>query len=534
LELLLNGGFSPLKGFLNEADYLGVVKDSRLADGTLWPMPITLYVNEEVATTHKIGDRVALKSEFDTDPLAVITIESIYKWDRALESELVYGSADDTNHPTVNYYVNVVPDRVYNIGGSIEGISLPIHFDFVSLRKTPEELRAQLERQHCSRVVGFQTRNPMHRSHRELTLKAAREAKATILIHPVVGLTKPGDVDHYTRVRCYKEILKTYPNDMAILSLNPLAMRMAGPREAVWHAIIRKNYGCTHFIVGRDHAGPGNRRDGQPFYDPYGAQKLLTSQAAEIGIEVLCYQELVFVEDLGEYRAVDDIPKGARVLNISGTELRRRLFNGIDIPAWFSFPSVVSILRQSYPPRNKQGFTVFFTGLSGSGKSTVANAVQVALLEEGSRTVSLLDSGIMRETLSAELGFSKEERDQNVKRLAYVASEITKAGGIAVVVAIAPYQETREWARKRISAHGGFIEVYVNTPVEECERRDFRGLYKKARAGEIANFSGVNDVYEAPVRPDITLDCSQINVVQAVHEITLWLEQNSYIGIGTC
>jgi sulfate adenylyltransferase len=504
----------------------------RLADGTLWPMPITLYVTEQQATSRKICDRVALKSEFDTDILAVITIESIYKVDKNLEAEKVFGSPDDILHPAIRYLLVDTKDRTYQIGGSIEGIQLPVHFDFVSLRKTPEELRAQLERQHCLRVVGFQTRNPMHRSHRELTLKAAREAKATILIHPVVGMTKPGDVDHYTRVRCYKEILKTYPNDMAILSLNPLAMRMAGPKEAVWHAIIRKNFGCTHFIVGRDHAGPGNNRDGKPFYDPYGAQQLLTQHAAEIGIGVLCYQELVFVEDLGEYRAIDDIPKGARVLNISGTELRRRLFNGIDIPPWFSFPSVVSILRQSYPPRNKQGFTLFFTGLSGSGKTTVANAVRVALLEEGSRTVTLLDSNQMRRDLSTELGFSKQDRELNIKRLSFVASEITKAGGIAVVVAIAPFAETRDYARKLIAGNGGYVEIYVNTPVEECERRDPNGLYKQARAGEIENFVGVNAEYEAPTHPDITLDCSQIGVVQAVHEITLWLEQNSYIGVG--
>jgi len=530
LELLLNGGFTPLYGFLNEEDYKGVVTDMRMQDGTIWPMPITLDVSAEEAAKHKVGDRIVLLNDSDTAPLAILTVGSIYKPDKALEGDKVFGSPDDTKHPAIDYLLNEAGE-IY-IGGKVEGIQLPMHFDFLSLRRTPEQLRELITSQHCRRVVGFQTRNPMHRSHRELTLKAARDAKANILIHPVVGMTKPGDVDHYTRVRCYIEILKTYPNDMALLSLLPLAMRMAGPREALWHAIIRKNYGCTHFVVGRDHAGPGNNRDGQPFYDPYAAQELVRANAAEIGIELLTYKELAYVEDLGEYRAVDDIPEGCRVLNISGTELRRRLFTGIAIPEWFSFPQVVSILRKSYPPRNKQGITLFFTGLSSSGKSTVANAVRVALLEDGARTVSFMDSGNMRPQLSTELGFSKEDRSLNVRRLAFVASEITKAGGCAVVCAVAPFQQDRDFARKIISKEGGFVEIYVNTPVEECEKRDRLGLYKKAKAGEIQDFSGVNAPYEAPSNPEITLDCSAVDVKQACHEIILWLEQNSYIGVG--
>jgi len=530
LELILNGGFSPLTGFLNEEDYKGVVSNMRLSNGTLWPMPINLDVSKEEASQFKVGDRVLLRGT-DTEPLAIITIESIYTPDKALEGEKVFGSPDDKCHPSVAYLLDEAGE-IY-IGGSVEGIQLPAHYDFVDLRRTPAELRQKIERQRFQRVVGFQTRNPMHRSHRELTLKAARETKSNILIHPVVGMTKPGDVDHYTRVRCYIEILKTYPSDMAMLSLLPLAMRMAGPREAVWHAIIRKNYGCTHFIVGRDHAGPGKNREGNDFYGPYEAQDLLSAHKDEIGIDVFMSQVLAYVEDLGEYRTPDNVPEGCRVLNISGTELRRRLFKGIDIPAWFSFPSVVQILRQRHPPRNKQGFTILFTGLSGSGKSTIANAVRVALLEEGSRTVSLLDSNEMRQNLSAELGFTNEDRKSNVKRLGYVASEITKAGGIAVVVAIAPFAETRDYARKLCSEFGGFIEVHVNTPLEECERRDLKGLYKKARAGEISDFTGIDSPYEAPTSPEITLDCSTIDVKQAVHEIILYLEQESYIGVGS-
>lgn len=501
----------------------------RLADGTLWPIPITLDLSQQAADAFKVGDRVGLVGEYQA-PLAIITIQSIYKPDKALEAEKVFGSPDDQKHPSIAYLFNQAGD-VY-IGGAIEGIELPAHYDFLELRRTPTELRSKIERQHYSRIVAFQTRNPMHRSHRELTLKAARTIKGNILIHPVVGMTKPGDVDHYTRVRCYIEILKTYPSGMAMLSLLPLAMRMAGPKEAVWHAIIRKNYGCTHFIVGRDHAGPGDTKFGKPFYGAYDAQELLLKHKEEIGIGVFVSKELVFVEDLGEYREPDDIPQGMRVLNISGTELRRRLFKGIDIPAWFSFPEVVSILRKSYPPRNKQGFTLFFTGLSGSGKSTVANAVRIALLEEGSRPVSLLDSDEMRDRLSTELGFSKEHRELNVKRLSYVASEITKAGGIAVVVAIAPFKQTRQYARNLISPQGGYIEIHVSTPIEYCEKRDVRGLYAKARSGEITDFTGVHHEYEPSDVPDIKLDCSTTSVRQAVHEIVLYLEQQAYLGVG--
>lgn len=527
LEMILNGGFSPLTGFLNEADYHGVVENMRLANGVMWPMPITLDVSKEVSEKHKVGDRIALRDE-ERNILAILSVESIYVPNKAKEAENVFGSPDDVCHPAIDYLLNEAGE-VY-IGGSITGIQLPPHYDFTDLRMTPLELRQKFKRQCYQRIVGFQTRNPMHRSHRELTLLAARDAKANILIHPVVGMTKPGDVDHYTRVRCYKEILKTYPNDMASLSLLPIAMRMAGPREAVWHAIIRKNYGCTHFIVGRDHAGPGNNKNGEPFYDPYGAQNLLGQYAEEIGIEVLMYHQLAFVEDLDEYRQTNDLPQGCRVLNISGTELRRRLQKGMDIPPWFSFPEVVKILRQTHRPRSTQGFTIFFTGLSGSGKSTVANAIRIALLEEGSRTVSVLDGDHVRRHLSTELGFSKEHRDLNIRRIAYVASEITKAGGVAVCAAIAPYAESRAYAKRIVSKHGGFIEIHMSTPLEICESRDRTGLYAKARAGQIQDLTGIQDPYEAPTSPDIVIDTSICTPKQAVHEIILWLEREGYIG----
>lgn len=527
LELLMNGGFSPLTGFLNEDDYNGVVDNMRLANGTFWPMPITLDVSKDEGGKHKVGDKVALKDD-ELNILGVLTVGSVFTPDKAREADKVFGSPDDKCHPAIAYLFDEAGE-VY-IGGSIEGIQLPPHYDFQDFRMPPSELRRKFKRQCYSRIVGFQTRNPMHRSHRELTLLAARDAKANILIHPVVGMTKPGDVDHYTRVRCYIEILKSYPNGMASLSLLPLAMRMAGPREAAWHAIIRKNYGCTHFVVGRDHAGPGNNRDGKPFYDPYGAQQLITKHKDEIGISVLMYKMLCFVEELDEYRQIDDVPEGYRVLNISGTELRRRLMKGIDIPAWFSFPEVVKILRKRHPAKGNQGFTVFFTGFSGSGKSTVANAIRIALLQEGSRSVTVLDGEHVRQHLSTELGFSKEDRELNVKRVSFVASEITKAGGVAVISAIAPYTESRDYARKLISSQGGFVEVYCSTPLEVCEARDRKGLYAKARAGTIKDFTGVSDPYEVPANPDIILDTSQCTVQQATHEIILWLEREGYIG----
>jgi sulfate adenylyltransferase len=360
-------------------------------------------------------------------------------------------------------------------------------------------------------------------------VRAAKEANANLLIHPVVGLTKPGDVDHYTRVRCYKELITHYPEGLAQLSLLPLAMRMAGPKEAVWHAIIRKNYGLTHFIVGRDHAGPGNNREGNPFYGPYDAQVLLLQHAEEIGIKVLKYSQVVFVEDTKEYRTEDELLPGQKALNISGTELRRRLFRGIEIPEWFSYPSVVKILRQTHPPRNLQGFTIFFTGLSGAGKSTLANALRIVLMEEGSRPVTLLDGDEVRMHLSSELGFSKEHRNLNIRRISWVASQITKSRGIAIIAAIAPYREPRDFARKHISKNGGFFEVHVATPLEVCEKRDVKGLYAKARSGALKNFTGIDDPYESPTTPELFLNTSEVTIRESVGKIISHLKVEGYL-----
>jgi sulfate adenylyltransferase len=526
VELLINGGFSPLRGFLNQKDYDGVVEEMRLSDGTLWPIPIVLDVSQQKAEELKIGQRVALK-DLEDCPLAILTIESIWEPNKAKEAEKVFGSPDDATHPSIYYLFNEAGSHY--VGGPIEGIQLPTYYDFTDIRLTPKQLRAKFQENGWDKIVGFQTRNPMHRSHRELTVRAAAEAGAHLLVHPVVGQTKPGDVDHYTRVRCYKEIMKYYPEGLAELSLLPLAMRMGGPKEAVWHAIIRKNYGLTHFIVGRDHAGPGNNKAGEPFYDPYAAQTLLLQHAEEIGIKVMKYNMVVFVEGIQEYKMDSEVEPGQKVLNISGTELRRRLFRGIDIPEWFSYPSVVKLLRQTHPPRNQQGFTLFFTGLSGAGKSTLANAIRITLMEEGSRPVTLLDGDEVRMHLSSELGFSKEHRNLNIRRISWVASQITKSRGIAIIAAIAPYLEPREFARKHISKNGGFVEIHVATPLEVCESRDVKGLYAKARNGVLKNFTGIDDPYEAPINPELFLNTSQLTIPQCIKAITDHLKAEGYL-----
>jgi sulfate adenylyltransferase len=394
---------------------------------------------------------------------------------------------------------------------------------------TPAEVRQRFARRGWRRIVAFQTRNPMHRAHLELTVRAAREVQANVLIHPVVGMTKPGDVDHYTRVRAYQAVMSRYPNNTAELALLPLAMRMAGPREAVWHAIIRKNHGCTYFIVGRDHAGPGSDSGGQAFYGPYDAQEMLARFEEELGVGMVPFKMMVYLPDEDEYRPVDEVPEGTRTLSISGTELRDRLQDGREVPEWFTFAPVADELRRTHPPRSRQGFTIFMTGLSGSGKSTVANVLRVKLLEMGGRPVTLLDGDIVRKNLSSELGFSKEHRDLNITRIGYVASEITKNGGIAICAPIAPYNEVRRLVRETIEPHGGFELVWISTPIEVCEVRDRKGLYAKARAGIIKEFTGISDPYEEPADADVVIDTSDITPENAAQRIILHLESEGYI-----
>ena len=520
LELLMNGGFFPLKGFNSQADYEGVVDKMRLADGTLWPMPITLDVSEKFAEGVGPGSRIALR-DAEGVILAVMTVSDKWTPNKAHEAAQVFG-ADDLAHPAVHYLHNIA-GPIY-LGGPIQGLQAPVHYDFKSRRDTPNELRAYFKKLGWEKVVAFQTRNPLHRAHQELTFRAAREAQANLLIHPVVGMTKPGDVDHFTRVRCYEAVLDKYPQSTTTMSLLNLAMRMAGPREAVWHGLIRRNHGVTHFIVGRDHAGPGKNSAGQDFYGPYDAQTLFTEYEAEIGVKMVDFKHMVYVQERASYFPANEVPEGCTTLDISGTELRRRLREGLDIPEWFSFPEVVTQLRKTSPARDKQGFTVFFTGLSGSGKSTVANALMIKLMEMGGRPVTLLDGDVVRKHLSSELGFSKEHRDINIKRIGYVASEITKNGGIAICAPIAPYAATRRAVREMIESYGAFIEVHVATSLEECERRDRKGLYKLAREGKIKEFTGISDPYEAPTTAELVLDTQGVEVDHCAHQVILKLE----------
>ena len=526
LELLMNGGFFPLKGFLSEADTNGVVEKMRLVDGTLWPMPINLDVNQAFADKIEPGQDVALR-DAEGVILAILSVTDKWLPNKPHEAAQVFG-ADDLAHPAVNYLHNQA-GAVY-LGGPITGIQQPVHYDFKARRDTPNELRAYFRKVGWRKIVAFQTRNPLHRAHQELTFRAAREAEANLLIHPVVGMTKPGDVDHFTRVRCYEAVIDKYPASTTTMSLLNLAMRMAGPREAVWHGIIRRNHGCTHFIVGRDHAGPGKNSAGNDFYGPYDAQVLFKQHEAEIGVTMVDFKHMVYVQEKAQYYPANEVPEGSTVLDISGTELRRRLREGIDIPEWFSFPEVVTQLRKTSPARNKQGFTVFFTGLSGSGKSTIANALMVKLMEMGGRPVTLLDGDLVRKNLSSELGFSKEHRDINIKRIGYVASEITKNGGIAICAPIAPYTATRRAVREMIEAFGAFIEVHVATSVEECERRDRKGLYKLAREGKIKEFTGISDPYEVPTKAEIVVDTENVDVDHCAHQVILKLEQMGLIG----
>jgi len=526
LELLMNGGFNPLKGFLGKEDYDSVVETMRLADGTLWPMPITLDVSEDFAAGLELGQDVALRDQ-EGVILALLSVTDRWSPDKRREAEKVFG-ADDIAHPAVNY-LHHKAGPVY-LGGPVTGIQQPVHYDFRARRDTPNELRAYFRKLGWRRIVAFQTRNPLHRAHQELTFRAAREAQANLLIHPVVGMTKPGDVDHFTRVRCYEAVLDKYPQATTTMSLLNLAMRMAGPREAVWHGLIRRNHGCTHFIVGRDHAGPGKNSAGKDFYGPYDAQELFTQYASEIGIEMVPFKHMVYVQERAQYEPADEIEEGATVLDISGTELRRRLAEGLEIPDWFSFPEVVNELRKTRPPRSRQGFTVFFTGLSGSGKSTIANALMVKLMEMGGRPVTLLDGDVVRKHLSSELGFSKDHRDINIRRIGYVASEITKNGGIALCAPIAPYIATRRAVREMIEQYGAFCEVHVATPIEECERRDRKGLYKLAREGKIKEFTGISDPYEEPDSPELRVDTSGVDVDNCAHQVLLKLEQMGLIS----
>lgn len=502
LEMLMVGGFKPLQGFMNEADYMSVVSEMRTAEGELFPMPIVLDVPDSAEFT--VGESIVLCDPYG-NPLAVMDVESRYQPNKEEEVLKVYGT-DDMLHPGVRYVINQMHDTY--MGGTIHRLQLETRHDFKDLRYTPEELKAVFAEKGWDKVVAFQTRNPMHRVHFELVKKAHEKTGFPVLVHPVVGMTREGDIDYITRVHTYRVVCEKYGKDFTFLSLLPLAMRMAGPREALWHMIVRKNYGVTHFIVGRDHAGPGKDSNGEPFYGAYEARDLAEKYAEEVGIEVVPSDELAYVEARGEYVSNEDLKEGEETIGISGTEFRRKLFAGEEIPQWFSFPESIAELQVGVNKQKRRGVTIFFTGLSGSGKSTVANILASKLLELQDKEVTLLDGDVIRNHLTSELGFSKEHRDLNVQRVGYVASEITKHGGIAVCSLIAPYAQARAKARELVERQGSYVEVHVATPLDVCEKRDVKGLYEKARKGLITGFTGIDDPYEEPVNAELRIDTS--------------------------
>jgi sulfate adenylyltransferase len=525
LELIASGGFSPLTTFMDKADYERVLHEMRLADGTLFPLPITLTADPKELPT--VGSDLVLRNA-NNDVIAIMTLNEVYHWDAQTEAALAYGSTDP-KHPMVS---EMGRWNSVCISGPMKVVNMPRYYDFINLRRTPAEVRVLLEEMGHNNVVAFQTRNPLHRIHEELTKRAAAKVKGSLLVHPVVGMTKPGDVDHYTRVRTYKALVDNYyDKDNTLLSLLPLAMRMAGPREVLLHAILRRNHGANHFIVGRDHAGPGNDSTGKPFYGPYEAQEMMTKYEAELGVKMVPFEMLVYLPDEDRYVEEKDVPKGAKTLNISGTQVRNDyLAKGKLLPSWFTRPETAEILREMYPPRHKQGFCLWFTGLSGSGKSATAQVVTSLLLERG-REIAILDGDVVRTHLSKGLGFSKEDRDTNIIRIGFVAGEIARAGGTVICAAISPYRATRAEARKMVGDN--FVEVYMDTPVEVCETRDVKGLYAKARQaladGKPMGFTGVDDPYEPPIEPEISVQGFGATPEDNARKIIAFLEKQGYL-----
>jgi sulfate adenylyltransferase len=526
LELIATGGFSPLDRFMGKADYERVLHQMRLSDGTLWPLPITLTADPKELPT--VGEDLVLRNA-NNDVIAVMTLDEVYHWDPETEAALAYGSTD-AKHPMVS---EMARWNKVCISGPMQVVNLPKYHDFTDLRRTPAQVRELLENMGNDNVVAFQTRNPLHRIHEELTKRAAAQVGGSLIIHPVVGMTKPGDVDHYTRVRIYKALVDNYyDRKSTTLSLLPLAMRMAGPKEVLLHAIIRRNHGANHFIVGRDHAGPGKDSTGKPFYGPYDAQENMRKYEHELGVKMIPFEELVYLPDEHRYVEGKDIPAGAKTLNISGTQVRDEyLAQGKLLPEWFTRPETAEILREMYPPRNKQGFCIWFTGLSGSGKSATTQVLTSLLLERG-REISILDGDVVRTHLSKGLGFSKEDRDTNIMRIGFVAGEIVHAGGAVICAAISPYRATREEARKMVGEN--FVEVYMDTPVEVCEERDVKGLYAKARQamqdGHPMGFTGVDDPYEPPIDPEIALKGYGATPEQNARQIVNYLEDQGYLS----
>lgn len=506
LELLATGGFSPLDRFMGREDHQRVLDEMRLDSGNVFPIPVTLPV--EPSRAIRLDQEIALR-DAKNEMLAVMTIEEIYEWDRAEVARKAFGTLDP-RHPLV---AEMHRWGRLNISGRLQVLQLRRHYDFRELRLTPAQTRARLEALGYQNVAAFQTRNPLHRAHEELTKRAIQEINGVLLLHPVVGMTKPGDVDYYTRVRAYKALAgRYYDPDRILLALLPLAMRLAGPREALWHALIRRNCGANYLIVGRDHASPGADSAGKPFYGPYDAQELVERFRDELGVGVVPFTELVYLPDEGRYEEISRVPAYARTMSISGTQVRDEyLSHGRPLPDWFTRPEVAEILADTYPPRHRQGVCIWFTGLSGAGKSTTAELLTALVLEHG-RQATVLDGDVVRTHLSKGLGFSKEDRDINIRRIGFVAAEIVRHGGIAICAAVSPYRATRNDVRNMVGTDH-FVEVFVDTALEVCERRDTKGIYAKARRGEITGFTGIDDPYEPPLNPEITLD-TQVNTAE--------------------
>ncbi len=524
-ELLATGAYSPLTGFMKQIDYETVLDRMRLASGVLWPVPICLDVPDALGETLEVGQSVMLR-----DPegflLGMMHVEDLWPVEMEKEAHALYGTTDRT-HPSVKYLYT--RSGRYYLGGTVEAMNLPIHSDFKQIRKSPAEIRHMFETLGWKRVVGFQTRQPIHRPQFEMTIQAMRKAGANLLLLPIAGETKPGDFDHFTRMRCYRQVEKHYPPDASLLNLLPLATRMAGPRDALLHLIMGKNFGCTHFIIGHDHSSPGVNSNGEPFYNSSDAALIAEEAAPEIGVEAISFQKMVYLPFEDEYRFEGDVPEKSDTIFFSGSDIRQRIREGKRVPEWATFPEVVAELKKSYPPPSGQGLTLFLTGLSGAGKSTIANVLYAKFMEIGTRPVTLLDGDIVRRNLSSELNFSREHRDINVRRIGFVAQEITKNRGVAICAPIAPYEKTRNEIRDAIEAYGGFIEVHVATPIEECEKRDRKGMYARARAGLLKGFTGVDDPYEIPENNELTIDTTSITPDEAAHEILLYIGQKGFI-----
>lgn len=526
LDLLLDGSFAPLDGYLDRASHESVCAGLRLPDGRIAPMPISLDVDEATARRAQASGRLALRHP-EGMTLAVVEVREIFEVDVPAEARAIFGT-DEPAHPGA--FRHLRETSRWRVAGPVTGLEAAPRHALARWRKTPVEVRREIAALGLERVVAFQTRNPLHRAHVDLTQRAMSAVNAGLLLHPVVGRTAPGDVDAFTRMRCCEVVLPRYPSGRAILAALPLAMRMAGPREAVWHAVIRRAYGATHFIVGRDHAAPAPRPDGRPFYGPYDAQRLLASLETDLGIAVLPFEERVCLPDTSTWVARSEVPSGVEPLSVSGTQLRRILRAGEPIPTWFTFPEVAATLAQAFPPRRRQGFAVYLTGLSGAGKSTVARVLAERLEERGPRRVTMLDGDYVRKVLSSGLGFSKEDRETNLRRIAWVAAEVVRHGGVAICAAIAPYRAARREARELIETVGGFVEIHVATPIDVCERRDTKGLYAKARAGLLKGFTGVDDPYEAPERAEVVVGTAGERPGAAAAAVLAHLESEGYLA----